>query len=265
MGQPPSHPELLDWLATEFVAKGWSIKQLHQQIMTSAVYQQASNFAPDANVATDPENHWLWKFNRRRLEGEAVWDALHAIAGTINLQMGGPPVMPPLSDEELAAMRDRYRWIVSADVAQHNRRGIYIVSYRNFRFPLFDVFDAPSSAVSSPGRDVSIVAPQSLWLLNNRTAWQQALHLAARVVRDTGDHPQALATKLWRIALGRNPSEQEQSEAVALLENLEKNNIGTTSLEKAPPELGTLPTPKAAALVKLCLAMFNHNEFLFID
>ena len=264
MGQPPSHPELLDWLTTEFVAHGWSIKQLHRLLMTSATYQLASDFAPAANLVADPDNRLLWRFNRRRLEGEAVWDSLHAVAGTLQLQMGGPPVVPPLSDEELAALRDRYRWVVSSDPKQHARRGVYVVNYRNFRFPLFEVFDAPNNAVSSPGRDVSTVAPQSLWLLNNRTAWQQAVQLAARVVRDTGDRPEALVTKLWRLTLGRPPSAQEQAEAIALLEQLTTSPTDKL-LENAPPELASLPAPRANALVKLCLAMFNHNEFLFID
>src|SRR5262249_18519987 len=145
MGQLPSHPELLDWLATEFVARGWSLKQLHLLIMTSATYQKASDFAPEPNLAADPDNRWLWRFNRRRLEGEAVWASIHAAAGTINLQFGGPPVVPPLTEEELAALRDRHRWVVSPDPRQHTRRGVYIVNYRNFRFPLFDVFDAPSN------------------------------------------------------------------------------------------------------------------------
>lgn len=264
MGQPPSHPELLDWLATEFIARGGSVKQLHRLIMTSNTYQLASDFAPEGNLAIDLDNRLLWRFNRRRLEGEAVWDTLHAVAGTINLQVGGPPIIPPLSDEELSSLRDRYRWVVTPDPKQHNRRGLYVVNYRNYRFPLFEVFDAPSSAVSSPGRDVSTVAPQALWLLNNRTAWKQAEHLAARVVKDTGDNAPALVSKLWRITLGRSPSMAEETEAVALLEQLAASNTGKP-LENVPSELASLPMPRATALVKLCLAMFNHNEFLFID
>lgn len=264
MGQPPSHPELLDWLAAEFMTQGWSMKKLHRLIMTSATYQQASDFAPEANLAADLDNRLLWRFNRRRLEGEAVWDALHAVSGTINLQTGGPPIIPPLSEEELSSLRDRYRWIVTPDPRQHTRRGLYVVNYRNYRFPLFDIFDAPNNAVSSPGRDVSSVAPQSLWLLNNRTAWKQADHLAARVIRDTGDRPDALVTKLWRITLGRSPSEQEAIEAATLLDKLVATDTGK-ALENAPPELASLPAPRAAAFVKVCLAMFNHNEFLFID
>jgi hypothetical protein len=264
MGQPPSHPELLDWIASEFVERGWSIKELHRLIMTSETYQQASDVAPEPNSTLDPDNRLLWRFNRRRLEGEAIWDSLHAASGTLNLQLGGPPVIPPLSGEELSALRDRNRWVVTPDPRQHSRRGLYIVNYRNFRFPLFEVFDAPGSSVSSPGRDVSTVAPQSLWLLNNQTAWQQAEHLAARCVREAGDKPHAVITRLWRLALGRPPSDSELNEAAALYEQLALSESGASS-ETAAAELKSLPQPRAMALVNLCLAMFNHNEFLFID
>src|SRR5262249_40352831 len=103
----------------------------------------------------------------------------------------------------------------SPDPSQHTRRGMYIVSYRNFRFPLFDVFDAPGNSVSSPGRDVSTVAMQSLWLLNNPTVWRQAQALAARVVRETGGQSEAIPERLWRIALGRAPTCLETQEATA--------------------------------------------------
>ncbi|MGV3609030.1 MAG: PSD1 and planctomycete cytochrome C domain-containing protein [Planctomycetaceae bacterium] len=264
MGQAPTHPELLDWLATEFTTKGWNIKQLHRLIMTSNAYQRASDFATDAHLQADPDNRLLWRFQRCRLEGEAVWDSLHAVAGTLNLQMGGPPVMPPLADEELASLRDRYRWIVTPDPKQHTRRGLYVVNFRNYRFPLFEVFDAPNNSVSAPGRDVSTVAPQSLWMLNNKTVWQQAKHLAARTVKETDKQPAPMVTRLFQITLGREPSPQELSEALSLLEELPKSSEAKP-LETLPAELQALPPEKALALTKLALLLLNHNEFLFID
>lgn len=264
MGQAPTHPELLDWLATEFTTKGWSIKQLHQWIMTSKAYQRASDFASEEHLQSDPDNRLLWRFNRHRLEGEAVWDSLHAVAGTLNLQVGGPPIMPPLTNEELASMRDRYRWVVTSDPKQHTRRGLYVVNFRNYRFPLFEVFDAPNNSVSSPGRDVSTVAPQSLWMLNNKTAWKQAQHLAARAIKETDKQPVALITRLFQITLGRDPSPQELTEANSLLEELQKSPP-SDPLDSPPAELQAFPSEKAAALTKFSLLLFNHNEFLFID
>jgi hypothetical protein len=140
---------------------------------------------------------------------------------------------------------------------------MYIVSYRNFRFPLFDIFDAPSNSVSAPGRDVSTVAMQSLWLLNNPTAWRQAQHLAARVIRETGVRTDAIPERLWRIALGRSPTGVEAAEANSLLEELERD--GVKPLDHPPAPLDSLAPPRAAALVTLCLGVYNHNEFLFID
>ncbi len=150
MGQAPSHPELLDWLAAEFVDHKWSIKSMHRLIMLSRTYQQSSAFSSDRHQALDPDNRLLWRMNRRRLEGEEIWDALHTIAGTLNPSMGGRPVMPPLVPEELT---DKAAWVVNADPQQHSRRGLYVVVRRNFRFPLFDTFDAPVNAVSCAGRD----------------------------------------------------------------------------------------------------------------
>ncbi|MDX2037119.1 MAG: DUF1553 domain-containing protein [Isosphaeraceae bacterium] len=268
MGAPPSHPELLDFLASEFVASGWSIKRLHRLIMTSDAYQRASTFRNDPSPEADPENRLLRRFPRRRLEGEAVWDAIHFAAGTLDLRVGGPPVMPALADDELTALRDRSIWIVSNGPP---RRGIYAINRRNFRFPLFDIFDAPGNASSVGARDVSTVAPQSLWLLNNPTARRAATHLAARTAEGIGDRPRQLIDRLWRRTLGRGPSEQEIAEAERLLQDLARaapevpresiaESTGATEL----PSID-LPPAKAAALIELAIAMFNHNEFLFID
>lgn len=264
MGQPPTHPALLDWLATEFVARGWSVKAMHRLIMTSSTYQAASDFGNTGNFGIDQNNDYLWRFNRRRLEGEAVWDAIHAVAGTLNLQVGGPPVAPPLTDEERAALRYAYMWVVPPDPKQHSRRGLYILTLRNFKFPLFEVFDAPNSAVSSPGRDVSTVASQALWLLNNRTAWRQAQHLAARILRESGRQPEKQVTRLWQIALGRPPTQQEAKEAVNLLDRLVSTG-SARALENPPPELAAVPLARATGLSQLCLAVFSFNEFLYID
>ena len=268
MGQPPSHPELLDFLATEFVQNGWSLKRLHQFIMTSQTYQRG-RFAADSEELrrareVDPDNRLLAMFPRRRLEGEAIWDSVHAVAGTLNLQAGGPPFAPPLAPEEYSGMKFSQQWVVSADPKQHTRRGVYMLAMRVYRFPLFDVFDAPHNGASAGRRDVSTVAPQALWLLNNPRTWRQAQHLAARVVRDTGGDPHTLIDKLWRIALGRPPSDDERASAAALLAELERRP-GVLPLTDAPPELASLSAERASAIVTLCLGIFNHSEFLFID
>jgi len=247
MGQPPSHPELLDWLATRFVDDGWKIKELHRLIMNSAAYRRSSRYGDNRSLVKDPDNRLLWRMNRRRLEGEAIWDAVHSAAGTINLAMGGPPVAPPLAGDEIASLREKWHWVVSADPAQHTRRGIYILVRRNFQFPMFEVFDAPVTAVSCPVRDVTTVATQALWGLNNHSVFRQATNMARRIVKDAGDDRNAQIDYGWRIALGRPPTDRESVSALRLLEDLRKSSAPTQ------------------ALAKLCLALFNLSEFAFVD
>ncbi|MHC4874917.1 MAG: DUF1553 domain-containing protein [Planctomycetota bacterium] len=262
MGAPPTHPELLDWLATEFVARGWSIKSMHRLIMTSRTYRQASAFYTDRHGNIDPDNTLLWRMNRRRLEGEAIWDVVHSVAGTINLTIGGRPVMPPLLAEELT---NKSNWVESQIPSHHSRRGLYIIVRRNFNFPLFDLFDAPVNAVSCSGRDVSTVAPQALWLLNNHLGFDQAKHFAARLVRDAGQKPEAQVQHAWRLALGRHATSEEVAEAVALLKQLEVTDPNSPPINEAPAELAKLPSGRAAALTKFCLVIFNLNEFIYVD
>lgn len=250
MGQPPSHPELLDWLAVEFVEHGWSLKHLHRLIMRSATYQQASDYGPEKNLAVDPENKLLWRMNRRRLEAETLWDAVHAASATINLEMGGRPVVPALAEDEIAALRERWHWPVSADPRQQTRRGMYILVRRNFKFPMFEVFDAPVTSVSCPTREVTTVAPQALWGLNNRSVFEQARQFAGRVMKEAGTEPAAGVERAWIIALSRPPSDVEKTEALQLLKRL-----GT----QASTTDASLP------LATLCLTLFNTNEFLFVD
>ncbi|MBP87625.1 MAG: hypothetical protein CMJ64_13030 [Planctomycetaceae bacterium] len=208
----------------------------------------SSRFATERHLAIDPDNKFLWRMNRRRLEAEALWDAVHATAGTINLKMGGRPVVPPLAEDEIAALREKWQWPITADPAEHTRRGLYILVLRNFRFPMFEVFDAPVTSTSCPQRDVTTVAPQALWTLNSPSVYRQAEQLAARVSKEAGGEPDEFVAHLWQIALGRPITEQEQAEAIALLESFK------TELEA-----------DQSALAKVCLAVYNLNEFAFVD
>jgi hypothetical protein len=211
---------------------------MHRLIMTSDAYQRASAFQNEENLRADPDNRYLWRMNRRRLEGEALWDAFHAAAGTLNLAPGGKPVTPPLARDELSGMGAAWQWPVTADPAEHNRRGVYLLVRRNFPYPMFEAFDSPINSVSCPARETSSVAPQALWFLNNHVTWEQAQHFAERL-RKAGDGPVAWADNAWRIAFARSPTAQERSEAVTL--------IGKLGLDK------------------FCLSLFNLNEFSFID
>jgi hypothetical protein len=177
--------------------------------------------------------------------------------------MGGRPVVPPLADDEIASLREKWHWVVSADPAQHTRRGIYILVRRNFKFPMFEVFDAPVTSVSCPTRDVTTVAPQALWGLNNKSVFRQAMHLAGRVVKEAGKDEAAQVDRAWQIALGRAPTAEESASAVQLLHVLERGKA--EPLKDLPKTLQAVPAGHARALSKLCLALFNLSEFAFID
>lgn len=271
-GSSPTHPSLLDWLSREFVESGWRVKQMHRLIMNSSTYQMTSRFATDKHLTRDPQNHFLWRMNRRRLEAEALWDAVHSTAGTINLKMGGRPVVPPLAEDEMAALRHKFQWPVSGDSAEFTRRGLYILVLRNFRFPMFEVFDAPVSSLSCPQREVTTVATQALWSLNSPSVFRQAKQLASRVVRDAGTDPACWPPRLWSIALSRSITDKERLEAGNLLDALmraESVNQETPAtepvLQDLPEPLSSLPPNQAAGLIKLCLAVYNLNEFAFVD
>src|SRR5262249_26543711 len=152
------------------------------------------------------------------------------------------------------ALREPWQWTVSADPGEHTRRGLYVLVRRNFRFPMFEVFDTPINSVSSPRRDVTIVTPQTLWSLNNARAWRQAQEFAARVVREAGPDQTARVTRAWKIALVREPSESERAEALALVAALARD-ARDVALDSPPADLARLPAAEATALAKLCLAI----------
>ena len=185
-GMKPSHPELLDWLATEFVARGWSMKAMHKLIMTSDAYQRDSNASAEAQ-SKDPENIWLSYYSRRRLSAEEVRDSVLQSAGTLNLKMGGRPVVPPQTTEELYGMSqspDNF-WPVSWNKEDHVRRSVYTLIRRSYRPPLMEAFDGPDGTLHCARRDESTVAPQSLTLMNSDFAYEQARAFAARLVKET--------------------------------------------------------------------------------
>jgi hypothetical protein len=158
--------------------------------------------------------------------------------------------VPQLSQDEASSLANKWQWPVSADPKEQNRRGVYVLVRRNFPFPMFEVFDSPDNSVSCPRREVTNVPTQALWLLNNRTAFEQARAFAKKLIASDGPHPEKWACDAWRTALGRTPSDQEQREAVSLIDDLVRTH------PEAPP---------SEALAKLCLAIFNLNEFAYVD
>jgi hypothetical protein len=257
MGERPTHPELLDWLANEFVQRGWSMKQMHRLIMTSAVYQESSDFRKDAAEA-DPDNRLLWAFRRERLESESIRDASLAVAGTLNLKAGGPSVFPELPEGMTAP---RGGWKVS-NLEDRNRRSVYIFVKRNSRYPMMEAFDMPDTHESCPRREVTTTAPQALTMLNDRVVLEWARAFAARALADKDPVDRA-----FRLAYSRHPDAWEK-DTVATFFHKQKGVIGDRA---AKGEKTAVPAPLpegvdpayAAAFVDFCQMLLNSNEFVY--
>jgi hypothetical protein len=232
-GEPPTHPELLDWLATELTAHGWSLKHLHRLMLTSATYRQSCQAAPAA-LAKDPGNRLFSRMNRLRLEGEVVRDCLLAVSGRLNRKFGGPGVFPPLPPE-MAGVKG---WTASKDPADHVRRSVYVFARRNLRFPFLEAFDAPDSNLSCPKRERSTTAPQALALLNSSDVVLASKALAQRLTVEAAD-AEGRVTLAFRLVLGRPPSATEREACRRFLEE--------------------------SPLDELCRALFNLNEFVYLD
>jgi hypothetical protein len=212
-GEPPTHPELLDWLARDFRDHGWGLKRLHRQILLSQTYRMAS-VAEAPALRGDPEDRLLWHFPRRRLEGEAIRDALLSCAGTLNPKRFGPPVVPPLGGEELTGLFDaKGKWPVTPDPAEHTRRSVYLLVRRTFAYPMFAAFDPPETMTSCPRRQETVVPTQALTLLNGPVAREQAAAFARRLRKERGDDPEKPTARAWLLAFGRliRPAETERA------------------------------------------------------
>jgi hypothetical protein len=261
-GAEPTHPELLDWLATELIANGWSMKAMHRLMVTSATYRQSST-PPEASLAGDPENSQFGRMPRHRLEAEAVRDSLLAVAGQLDQRIGGPSVFPDLPP----GIDTRGGWTRSESESDRNRRSIYVFVRRNLKYPLFDAFDVPDTNTTCPDRNVSVNAPQALMLLNSDIVLDLARSMAGRIYRETSDrNDQAvLVSTAYRLAFSRQPDAQELKSGIAFLESQPAHLSGQTKL-KTPKELpdGVVPA-QAAALVDYCHVLLNLNEFVFID
>jgi hypothetical protein len=263
MGLPPSHPELLDWLATEFVRQGWSIKQMHRLVMNSETYKMQSAFYNARNAEKDPDNVHLWRYPVRRLDGEIIRDIILSASGKINLEAGGPPFFPSIPSR----VREGYRqgkWILTKEEPATWRRSVYSYWKRGMKYPMFDVHDQPDQNVTTEKRNITTVPTQALTLLNNEFVLLQARHLAERVVREAGsDDPAILVRTLYKIALSREPGPAELAGQVDFLrKQREFRSAGSTG-----PGGGTEAARNVdlAALTDISHVMLNANEFVYIN
>lgn len=212
MGEAPSNPELLDWLATEFMDGGWSVKQINRTIMMSEAYQMASEVPENllnAGMARDPENKLLWRYRLQRLDAESIRDSILVASGGLNRQMGGPPVFPVIPDEILKSMTNGI-WKQTKEGREVWRRSVYIYRKRGLPMPLLDVFDLPNQNISCGARNVTTVPTQALALMNNDFVLGQAGLFAQRIEEAAPGDRAKQVERAYAIALSRAPTAEEK-------------------------------------------------------
>jgi hypothetical protein len=252
MGDPPTHEELLDWLATELLAGGWRLKSLHKTILMSRAYRAAST-AVEESLAKDPLNDALWRFDMRRLAAEEIRDSIHVTSGGFNPQMFGPSVYPDLPQAVLATQsRPGEGWGKSAP-AEQARRSVYIHVKRSLLTPILADFDLADPDTSCPVRFTTTQPTQALGMMNGDFLHAQARVFAERIRREAGgtnaDQTEAMVRRAIEVALVRPASDAEVERGVALIDELEtKDGVGP-----------------GRALELYCLMVLNLNEFAYLD
>jgi hypothetical protein len=235
MGSRPSHPELLDWLANQYVAGGMRMKPIHRLILNSNAWRQASSLPADPaerelTLKKDPENKFYSHFSRQRLEAEQLRDAMLAVSGTLNLKAGGPSVMVPIDSGLTQLLYNPAQWVATSDQTEHQRRSIYLFTKRNLRLPFMESFDAPDFQASCARRESSTHAPQALELLNGALANSQAEALAQRLEREAGKSPRRQVEQGYRLIAGRPPRPAELAAALQFLKTQPRREFALTLL-----------------------------------
>jgi mono/diheme cytochrome c family protein len=247
-GDKPTHPELLDWLATQLVANGWHLKPLHRQILLSNAYRMSSHGNPEG-LAADPANDLFWRFDMRRLTAEELRDSLLAVTGTLNDKMYGPSVYPEMPKEVLAGQSVPGRnWFTSAPEDQV-RRSVYVHVKRSLLLPILDSFDLAETDRSTPARLITTQPTQALGMLNSTFIRRQSEALAARVQKEAGNQPADQVAYALSLATSRPPTKAEVERGVRLINDLQQK-------DKASAQ---------HSLEILCLMVLNLNEFVYLD
>ena len=240
MGERPVNPELLDYLANEFIGSDWSVKHVQRLILLSNTYQQSSQATTEAREK-DPDDRYLEHFPRQRLDAAQIRDGILSASGRLNENAGGPPVMVPLDPSLVNALYKPSQWRPAKNTSDYDRRSVYLIAKRNLELPFMQVFDAPDMQVSCPRREVSTHAPQALEMLNGDFANAQAKAFADRLLKEAGRNPKRQVELAYRLTAGRPPKEAELQTALAFLKSAQQ------------------------AREQFALAMFNLNAFLYLN
>ena len=246
-GSPPSHPELLDWLAAEFRDSGWSVKHMHRLLMATAAYQRSSG-TDAGNAARDADNRYYWRFNERRLEAEAIRDAVLFVSGRLDSSPVGEHPFPEASYKRFS------QHAPFSEIYDHNHRSVYLMSPRLNRHPYMELFDGPDPNYPTGQRDTSTVPLQALYLMNSDFIRQNAAAFASRLLEDGGEDDGARVRRAYEIALGRLPSEDEVARVLDYLDRIARQQ-----------EAGENAAGRRAAWTSLARVLFATNEFIYVD
>jgi mono/diheme cytochrome c family protein len=249
LGQRPTHPQLLDWLAVRFVESGWSIKAMHREIMLSSAYRMSTRWNEKA-AEVDPENRLWWRANRRRLEAEAVRDSILAVSGRLDRAMGGS-MLPKKNREYVTSTAN-----VNPDVYQSNRRSVYLPVVRSAIYEVLQAFDFPDPTVSSARRQSSTVAPQALFMMNSKIVADASRAMAERLLADGKLDDAGRARQAYRIALGRTATDSEVQSALS--------HVARYAAALQPHE-SDASKRRTKSWQSLCRAIIASNEFIFVE
>jgi len=242
LGERPTHPALLDWLATEFVAQGWSVKAMDRLILLSSVYAQAGTLDAE-KMKTDPDNKLYWRAHRRRMDSEMLRDNLLALSGELNRKAGGPavrvPIEPELYELIFTEAEPDNLWPLPKDTTEFNRRSLYLLNKRTVRLPMMTNFDQPDAMSSCPQRASSTHALQSLSLMNSAFAQDRAKAFASRLVTECGPNQACQLKSAYSLAVARAPKPIEVTQAQKFF-------------------------TQGGKLEEFCLALMNRNEFVYL-
>jgi hypothetical protein len=247
-GSRPTHPELLDWLASEFVAQAWRMKPLHRLIVTSNAYKMSSKGQAKA-LALDPANDLFWRFDMRRLTGEELRDSILAVCGNLNLKMYGAGVYPEIPKQVLAGQSVPGRGWGKSSPEEQTRRSIYIHVKRSLLYPLLESFDLAEPDRTTPVRFSTTQPTQALLMINSEFLNKQAAVLAQRLKREAGNAASDQVRLGLSLATGRQPSAAEIQRGVSMISALQTKDSMSAD----------------AALTGFCLVVLNLNEFVYLD
>ncbi|RPI80647.1 MAG: DUF1553 domain-containing protein [Planctomycetaceae bacterium] len=266
LGERPTHPELLDYLAQSLQRDGWSLKSLHRRILLSATWQMSTHFN-EAAASVDPENRLWWRFNRRRLEVEALRDSVFAVAGTIDSQMGGT-LLPTPNRQYVTSTAN-----VNPVIYDPPRRSIYLPVVRSALYDVFQAFDFADPSVQSGRRETTTVAPQALFLMNSDLVLKQTRSLARQLLDDASLDDSGRIERLYSRALGRTPRTAETARALAFLETYAQASTASGGTSSGTTAAGSVDAEQNAqaesarerAWQSLCRAVLASNEFIYVE